>query len=209
MLVKLTTKTLQKMFKSAPEVPGKFYCFLASVLATRLRRVTEAHDTAEVQLPKGVEAPKDVAEFLSNAAYLSILHTYVQHSVEFSKTALNELDFIGDVIKFKKQQLREIKALLSRPMPQSPTSDGGLSDGETFFGGLGGAAAAGAAAGYADAELPPMAGDAGVTGFELPDSAGADSALFGDGMRGLELEGAADLMAPGQGPSVGASPPSR
>ena len=106
-----------------------------------------------------------------------------------------------DVIKFKKQQLREIKALLSRPMPQSPTSDGGFSDGEAFFGG---------ADGFADPELelPPMAGDkpragadSAVTGFEPPDSAGTDSTLFGAGMRGL------DLTAPGQGESVGATPP--
>ena len=76
------------------QVPGKFYCFLASVLATRLRRVTEAHDSAEVQLPKGVEAPKDVASFLANSAYLAILYKYVQNS-EFAKTVLNELDFIG------------------------------------------------------------------------------------------------------------------
>ena len=56
--------------------------------------------------------------------------------------------------------------------------------------------------------LPPMAGDkpragadSAVTGFEPPDSAGTDSTLFGAGMRGL------DLMAPGQGESVGATPP--
>ena len=36
--------------KSFPDVPGKFYCFLAGMLANRLRRVTDAYDMAEVQL---------------------------------------------------------------------------------------------------------------------------------------------------------------
>lgn len=44
-LIRLREDYLNKLFKSRPELPGKFFCFLATDLAKRLQRLTEEYDT--------------------------------------------------------------------------------------------------------------------------------------------------------------------
>ncbi|KAL1520053.1 hypothetical protein AB1Y20_023528 [Prymnesium parvum] len=76
-LIRLREDYLNKLFKSRPELPGKFFCFLATDLAKRLQRLTEEYDTGELVLPKGTKAPSDIATMVGQPAYLAIMQKYV------------------------------------------------------------------------------------------------------------------------------------
>uniref|UniRef100_A0A7S3BPB6 cGMP-dependent protein kinase n=1 Tax=Haptolina ericina TaxID=156174 RepID=A0A7S3BPB6_9EUKA len=94
-LIRLTEAYLNKLFKSNPELPGKFYCFLATDQAGRLQKLTEEFDSGELVLPPGSKAPSDIETLINTAAYLSIMQKYVSKrddAVEF----VPQLEFIAE-----------------------------------------------------------------------------------------------------------------
>ena len=54
-MIKLPSDYLEKLFASEPELPGKFFCFLATAQAERLHKVSSQvlEEALELALPPG------------------------------------------------------------------------------------------------------------------------------------------------------------
>ena len=114
-LIRLTDAYLNKLFKSSPELPGKFYCFLATDQASRLQKLTEEFDQGTLVLPPGSKAPSDIETLVSVSAYLSIMQKYVHKrpdALEFDP----QLEFLAEHRLF----FEEVNYPAS-PAPPSPT----------------------------------------------------------------------------------------
>ena len=76
MVVRFPHKDLEAIFEKNPLLAGKFYAFLATRQAEKLRRVT-SQEQVELQIPEGTKAPRTLSEIAENKAFLLILSKYV------------------------------------------------------------------------------------------------------------------------------------
>ena len=121
----LPASYLHELFASHPELPGKFYCFLATFLAGRLQQMTADDDVPELVLPEGSKAPTDMATLLANPAYLSIVHKFISKLPESKTHSRNQLDFYSELLAFKsepdgKTLLEHAKTLHGRYLGSRP-----------------------------------------------------------------------------------------
>jgi len=77
---------LEQLFQSNPQLPGRFFCFLAAYQAERLYKLTKSF--AESSKPK-VTAPNSlrigIEEVMANAAYCGVFRKYLMKEAEAQK----------------------------------------------------------------------------------------------------------------------------
>lgn len=77
-VIRLKGSYLKKLFNSAhPQLPAKFFYFLALDQARRLQALTQADQIVETVVAERGGAPTKIDDFVGNPAYLSILLRYV------------------------------------------------------------------------------------------------------------------------------------
>uniref|UniRef100_A0A7S2C4X5 cGMP-dependent protein kinase n=1 Tax=Haptolina brevifila TaxID=156173 RepID=A0A7S2C4X5_9EUKA len=107
---------LEKLFLSHPSLPGRFFAFLASYQAGRLRNLTASITSGIVEVAGHGDADIPIQEIFSNPAYLGIFNKFLTNSTPDDDDArkkhtqsLAAFDFCNDVKeKYKTEPNHEL-----------------------------------------------------------------------------------------------------
>ena len=81
LVVRFPSAEIQKTLDENPLLAGKFYCFLATRQAAKLRRLT-SQEQVQLSLPDGIVAPRTISDIAANGAFLLILHKFIESSAQ-------------------------------------------------------------------------------------------------------------------------------
>ena len=96
LVVRLPARELFATFAEQPVIAGKFYCFLATVQAERLR-IYNSQTSAELTITEDTNAPKTMAAITENNAFMIIINKFLKTLPDAGAEHIALLEFVKEV----------------------------------------------------------------------------------------------------------------